>query len=57
MAQQDTANNTNQLDHHHFEVNLKVVIPIDWVAFMAVFNDGGFTNTFNYLIRLFWALI
>ena len=46
------------LDAIHFEVNLKIKIPLDWQLFQTVSNDSdGLTNTYAYLVRLFWTLI
>ena len=46
-----------QTDELHFEVNLKVTIPVDWDLWGIVRNGIGLTNSFAYLMRLFWALI
>ena len=47
-----------QIDALHFEVNLKIKIPLDWQIFQVVANDtDALTNAFAYLVRLFWILI
>ena len=38
----------------HFDLNLKVVIPLDWKLFFSVLNEGDITNFFNFVVRLFW---
>ena len=47
-----------QVDALHFEVNLKIRIPLDWQIFQMASNDSdGSTNLFAWLVRLFWTLI
>ena len=53
-------NNTNNqihADEFHFEVSLKIKIPIDWQVFFAILNSTGVTARFAYLVRLFWTLV
>ena len=55
----DVPNNLSddQIDNLHFEVSLKIRIPLDWQVYMSVLNGGVGTNFFGFLVRLFWTLI
>ena len=56
-AEQDNANNTEIFDEFHFEVSLKIRVPLDWQVFQSVLQGPIGTGQFAYLVRLFWALI
>ena len=53
----DTTNNWGWIDALHLDINLKIVVPLDYRIFMGVQNEIGITNAFRYLVRLFWTLI
>ena len=56
-ARKDLTNNYEVMDEFHFEVSLKIRVPLDWQVFMSVLNLGPAVGQFAYLVRLFWTLI
>ena len=53
----DQTNSTLWADELHIDVSLQIKIPLDWQAFFVVLNGIGISNSFAYLVRLFWTLI
>ena len=56
-ARKDNTNNTETMDEFHFEISLKIRVPLDTQVYQSVLNLGPAVGQFAYLVRLFWTLL
>ena len=53
----DTTTNVEETADLHFDLSLKIKVPLDRLLYFTVFNEGSVTDFFEWWVRLFWTLI